>query len=82
MTSDGKFSYRNMQNYRQQFQTALFQKLKAFSGFFIAFLKCAGNVEPFEKKDEYRRIITSEIIESERGGYLNLQQVLLQNTIR
>ena len=72
MTAYDKYSRRNMQNFKQQSQTALSQKVKAFSAFFIGFLKCAWNVEPFEKKDEYRRIITSEIIESERGGYLNL----------
>ena len=61
-----------MQNFLEQFQTPLSQKVKTFSGFFIAFLKWALNVEHFEKKDEYRSLIISEIIESERGGYFNL----------
>ena len=43
-----------------------------FCQFFIAFLKCAGNLEPFEKKDEYPSLISSEIMDSERGGYLNV----------
>ena len=71
-----------MQNFPEQFQTPLSQKQKAFSGFFIAFLKCAWNLEHFPKKDEYPSLIISEIIDAERPGYLNVQKVLLQNTIR
>ena len=40
--------------------------------FFIAFLKCACNLEHFEKKDEYPSLIFSEIMDCERGGYLNV----------
>ena len=34
-----------------------------------------------KKKDEYPSLIISEIIDAERRGYLNVQKVLLQNTI-
>ena len=61
-----------MQNLSQQFQTLLSQKQKAFSGFFITFLKGAWNLEHFQKKDEYPSVITSEIIDAERRGYLNV----------
>ena len=61
-----------MQNLRQQFQTPLSQKQKAFSELFIAFLKCASNLEHFQKKDEYPSLIISEIIDAERRGYLNV----------
>ena len=71
-----------MQNFPEQFQTPLSQKQKNFTGFFIAFLKCAWNLEHFLKKDEYPNLIISEIIDAERRGYLNVQKVLLQNTIR
>ena len=40
--------------------------------FFIAFLKCACNLENFEKKDEYPSLIISEIMDCERAGYLNV----------
>ena len=60
-----------MQNLPQQFQTPLSQKQKTFSGFFIVFLKCAWNLEYFQKKDEYPSLIISEIINAERRGYLN-----------
>ena len=33
---------------------------------------CIWNLEHFEKKDEYRSLIISEIIECERGGYLKV----------
>ena len=61
-----------MHNFPQQFQTPVSQKQKIFSGFFIAFLKCAWNLEHFEKKDEYSSLIISEISDAERRGYLNL----------
>ena len=61
-----------MQNLPQQFQTPLSQKQKTSSGFFIAFLKCALNLEHFQKKDEYRSLINSEIIDAETRGYLNV----------
>ena len=47
-------------------------KNKTFYEFFIAFLKCASNLEHFEKKDEYPSLIISEIMDCERGGYLNV----------
>ena len=35
-------------------------------------MKCAWNLEYFQKKDEYSRLIISEIIDAERRGYLNV----------
>ena len=61
-----------MQNFPQQVQTPLSQKQKTHSWFFIAFLKCAWNLEHFQKKDEYPSVIISEIIDAERRGYLNV----------
>ena len=61
-----------MQNFPEEFQTPFSQKQKTFSGFFIAFLKYALNLEHFQKKDEYPRVIISEIIDAERRGYLNV----------
>ena len=68
--------------FSQQFETPLSQKQKTFSGFFIAFLKCAWNLERFQKEDDYPSLIISELIDAKRRGYLNVQKVLLQNTIR
>ena len=76
LTADGKYSRSNMQNLPQQFQTSLSQKQKTFSWFFIAFVKCAWNLEHFQKKKkkkkEYPSLIISEIIDAKRRGYLNV----------
>ena len=71
-----------MQNLHQQFQTPASHKQKIFSEFFIEFLKCAWNLEHFQKKDGFSSLIISEILDAERRGYLNVSKVLLQNTIR
>ena len=72
LTADDKYSGSNMQNFPQQFQMPLSQKQKTLSGFFIAFLKFAWNLEHFQKEDEYPSLIISEIIDAERRGYLNV----------
>ena len=61
-----------MQNLPQHFQTPLSQKQKIFSELFIAFLKCAWNLEHFQKKDEYPSLIIFELIDAKRRGYLNV----------
>ena len=71
LTADDKYSCSNMQNLPQQVQTSASQKQKTFSFFFIAFLKCAWNLEHFHKKDDYPSLIISEIIDAKRRGYLN-----------
>ena len=48
------------------------QKQNTFSWFFIEFLECASNSEHFEKKDYHPSIIITEIIDSERVGYLKV----------
>ena len=82
LTADDKYSGSKKQNLLQQFETPLSQKQKTFSGFFIAFVKCAWNLEHFQKRDEYPSLYISEIIDAETRGYLNVWKVLLQNTIR
>ena len=72
LTVDDKYSGSNMQSLPQQFQTPISEKQKTFSGFFIAFPKCAWNLEHFQKKDDYSSLIISEIIDAERRGYLNV----------
>ena len=61
-----------MLNFTRQFEALLSQKQKIFSGFFLPFLKCALNAEHFEKKDEYPSLVISKVIDSEKGGYLNI----------
>ena len=64
LTTDYKNSRRNMLNFTQQYEAPLSQKQKTLSGFFIAFLKCALNLEHFEKKDEYPSLVVPRIIDS------------------
>ena len=72
MTTDDKYSRRNMLNFTQQFEAPLSQKQKTFSGLFLGFLKCALNLEHFQKKDEYPSLVISKVNDSEIGGYLNV----------
>ena len=72
LTTDAKYSRRNMLNFTQQLEAPLPQKQKTFSRFFIAFLKCTLNLEHLGKKDGYPSLVISEISDTERGGYLNV----------
>ena len=72
MTTDDNYSRRNMLNFTKQLEAPLSQKQKSFYRIFLAFLKFALNLEHFEKKDEYPSRVTSRIIDSERGDYLNI----------
>ena len=66
------YSRRNMLNFSKQLEPLLPRKQKKFSGLFLAILKCALNLEHLEKEDEYSSLVISRIIDSERGGYLNV----------
>ena len=72
MNVDDKYSRRNMLSFTQQLEALLSQKQKTFSGLFLALLKYELNLEDFEKKDEYPTLVISKVIDSERGGYLNV----------
>ena len=72
LTADDKYSGTITKNFRQQFQTPLSPKQKTFSEFFIAFPKCAWNLEHLKKKNEYLSLIISEMIDAETRGYLNV----------
>ena len=82
LTAEYTYSRRNIQTLRQQIQTPLSLKQKSFSGFFFSFLKCTWNGEHFQKKGESSSLSISEIIDSERGGYLSAWKALLQNSFR
>ena len=72
LTPDDKYSRRYMQIFWQQLQTTLSEKGKTLCRFFIAFPKCEWNLEHSEQKEEYPRLITTEIIASERDVYLSV----------
>ena len=50
LTPNDKYSRRYMQTYWQQLQKPVSQKGISFFWFFIAFLKCASNLEHSKKK--------------------------------
>ena len=72
MTTDDMYSCRNMLNITQQLDAPLPQKQKTFSGLFLAFLKCALNLEQFGKKNECSSLVISKVIDFERGAYINV----------
>ena len=61
-----------MQIFWQQLQTVLSQKEKAFWQFLIAFLKFAWILEHSENKEEYRSLIITEILSSQRDIYISV----------
>ena len=72
MTTDDKYSRRKMLNFTQKLEEPFSQKQKTFSGLFLAFLKCALNLEHFQNKDEYPSLVISKVYDSERGDFLNV----------
>ena len=72
LTPYDRYSRRNMQIFWEYIETPLSQKGKTFCPFVIVFLKCSWNLEHSEKKEEYRTLITTEIIASERDVYLSV----------
>ena len=72
MTTDDMYCCRNMLNFTQQLEAPLPQKQKTFSGLLLRFPECALSLEHFEKEDEYSSLVISKVIDSERGGYLNV----------
>ena len=62
-----------MQNFQRQLPKALSQKQQIFPAIFTSFLKSTSNLEHFFlKKDESPSLSISQIIDPERGGFLNV----------
>ena len=72
LTTDDKYSSRNIQNLTQQLQMAISQKQKTFYRIFITFFKSRTNSDNFVKKDESPSWSIYEIIDGEKGCYLNV----------
>ena len=62
LTPDDMYSCRYMQTFWQQVQASLSQKAESFFRFFIAFLKCAWNLELSEIKEEYPSVLLSKLL--------------------
>ena len=72
LTTDDKYSRRNMQIFWQQLQTLLSPEQNPFCQFLIAFLKCSWNLEHSQKKEDSPSLIITEIIASERDVDLSV----------
>ena len=71
MTTDDKISCRNRDNFAQQIPMQFSHEPKLFSESFFAYLKSTSNFHYLEKTEESQSLGTSEIINSERGSYMN-----------
>ena len=61
MTAVYNYFRSNLENLRQQVQTLISEKVKIFSGFFIASLKSMSNLEHSEKKNQSHSLSINEI---------------------
>ena len=71
-TTDDKYSRDERQNLPELIQMQLPRKSKTFKQIFTMFLKSKSHLKHFEKADEPHSLNISEIIDSERRGYLNV----------
>ena len=62
MSSDDKYSLRNMQIFWKQLQTLLSQKRQTFHQFLIAFLKYARNLEHSKKKKSILALLLPKLL--------------------
>ena len=58
---------------RNKFKRHYLKNKRLFVDFLLHFwIAWSCNLEHFERKDEYPNLIISEIMDCERGGYLNV----------
>ena len=62
LTTDDKYSSRNIQNLTQQLQTTMSQKQKTFYRIFITYVKSRTSSDDFVKKDESTSLSIYDII--------------------
>ena len=67
LTDDEKYSLLYRENLTQPIQILLYQKRKAFSQFFSAFLKSTLNFKHFQTKDDPHSRCFSQVTVSKKG---------------
>ena len=72
LTTDDKYSSRNIQILTQQLQTTMSQKQKTFYRIFITYSKSRRSSDVFAQKDESSSFSIYEIIDGEKECYLNV----------
>ena len=70
LTTDDKYSSRNIQNLTQQLQTTMSQKQKTFYRIFITYVKSTTSSDDFVKKDESTSLSFYDIIDAEKKWLL------------
>ena len=70
LTTDDKYSSRNIQNLTQQLQTTMSQKQKTFHWIFITYVKSRRSTDDFVKKDESTSLSIYHIIDAEKKWLL------------
>ena len=71
LTANYEYSRSKTDNLQLPVQMQLSKKPETFSQFFIVFLQSTLNFEHFEKKNEPHSSSIFEVINSQRGVYLN-----------
>ena len=72
LTTDDKYSSRNIQNLTQQLQTTMSQKQRPFYRLFITYVKSRRSSDHLSKKIESTSLSISDIIDAEKSVYLSV----------
>ena len=80
LTTDDKYSSRNIQNLTQQLQTTMSQKQKTFYRIFITYVKSRRSSDDFVKKDECTSLSIYDIVDAEKIVYLKTSNRLCFRT--
>ena len=72
LTTDDKYSSRNIQNLTEHLQTTMSQKQKTFYRIFITYVRSRRSSDDYVKKNESTSLSIYDIIEAEKSGYLNV----------
>ena len=72
LTTDDKYSSRNIQNLTEHLQTTMSQKQKIFYRLFITYVKSRTSSDDFVKKDESTSLSIYDMIDAEKSGLLNV----------
>ena len=75
LTADDKLSRQNKEHLHELIQVQLSCQ------FFIAFMELTSNFEHFFKKDNPQRLSISEIMDTKKCVYLNIQKTLFQDIL-
>ena len=75
-TAHRMYSRHSWEKLRQQVQTLLSQKWRAFSAIFFAFLESIQNFAHFENRDQLHSLNISEVIDPDKCCSFNARKLL------